>query len=53
VLASASDPEVVIAEYELHGKLTGTAEPFALCFLMVMTIRGKLPELLAALTAGA
>lgn len=72
VVHETTDPEVVIAEYELHGELTGTAEPFSLRFLMVMTIRdgqivhtrdyanpiagarvlGKLPDLLAALTAG-
>jgi uncharacterized protein len=35
-----TDPEVVIVEYELHGELTVTAEPFSLRFVMVMTVRG-------------
>jgi ketosteroid isomerase-like protein len=37
-----ADPEVVIVEYELHGRLTATAEPFTLSFLMVMTVRDGL-----------
>lgn len=39
VIHETTDPEVVIAEYELHGEFTGTAEPFSLRFLMVMTVR--------------
>ena len=34
-----ADPEVVIAEYELHGELTATGEPFSQRFVMVMTVR--------------
>ncbi|MFY9933546.1 MAG: nuclear transport factor 2 family protein [Streptosporangiaceae bacterium] len=34
-----ADPEVVITEYELHGELTATGEPFAQRFVMVMTVR--------------
>jgi uncharacterized protein len=34
-----ADPEVVIAEYELHGELTATGEPFSQRFAMVMTVR--------------
>jgi uncharacterized protein len=72
VIHETTEPGVVIAEYELHGELTKTAEPFSQRFLMVMTIRdglivhsrdytnpvtgarllGRLPELLAALSAG-
>jgi ketosteroid isomerase-like protein len=72
VIYETTEPGVVIAEYELHGELTTTAEAFSQRFLMVMTIRdgqivhsrdytnpvtgarllGKLPELLAALSAG-
>lgn len=37
-----ADPEVVIAEYDLHGRLAATDEPFTLSFLMVMTIRDGL-----------
>jgi uncharacterized protein len=33
------DPEVIIAEYALHGELTATGEPFSMRFAMVMTIR--------------
>jgi uncharacterized protein len=33
------DPEVIIAEYELHGRLVETAAPFALSFIMVITVR--------------
>jgi ketosteroid isomerase-like protein len=71
VIYETTDPEVVIAEYQIHGELTQTAEPFSQRFLMIMTVRdgqivhsrdytnpitgaqllGKLPELLAALTA--
>jgi uncharacterized protein len=39
VVHETADPEIVIAEYELHGEMTSTAEPFSLCFVMVMTIR--------------
>jgi ketosteroid isomerase-like protein len=72
VIHETAEPGVVIAEYGLDGELTGTAEPFSLRFVMVMTIRdgqivhtrdytdpisgaralGRLPQLLAALTAG-
>ena len=34
-----ADPEVVITEYELHGELTATGEPFSQRFVMVLTIR--------------
>jgi uncharacterized protein len=34
-----ADPAVVIAEYELHGELTATGEPFSQRFVMVMTVR--------------
>ena len=72
VIHETAEPGVVIAEYTLDGELAGTAEPFSLRFVMVMTIRdglivhtrdysdpiagaralGRLPQLLAALTAG-
>jgi uncharacterized protein len=72
VIHETADPEVVIVEYELHGEFTGTAEPFSLRFLMILTVRdgqivhsrdygnpiagarviGRLPELIAALSAG-
>lgn len=33
------DPEVIITEYELHGEMTATGEPFSVRFAMVLTIR--------------
>jgi ketosteroid isomerase-like protein len=39
VIHETTEPGVVIAEYDLHGELTETAEPFSQRFLMVMTIR--------------
>jgi ketosteroid isomerase-like protein len=34
-----ADPEVIIAEYELHGEMTGTGEPFSVRYAMVITVR--------------
>jgi uncharacterized protein len=34
-----SDPEVIVAEYELHGEMTATGEPFSARFAMVITVR--------------
>jgi uncharacterized protein len=34
-----ANPEVVIAEYELHGEMTATGELFSQRFVMVLTIR--------------
>jgi uncharacterized protein len=39
VIHDTADPEVVIVEYQLHGELTQTAEPFAQRFVMVITVR--------------
>lgn len=39
VIHETTDPEVIIAEYQLHGELVQTAEPFAQRFLMIMTVR--------------
>jgi ketosteroid isomerase-like protein len=39
VIHETADPEVVITEYQLHGEMTATAEPFSQRFVMVMTIR--------------
>ena len=39
VIHETADPEVVIAEYELHGVLLATTEPFSQRFVMVLTIR--------------
>ncbi len=34
-----ADPEVIVAEYELHGDLAATGESFSLRFAMVITVR--------------
>jgi ketosteroid isomerase-like protein len=39
VIHETADSDVVIAEYDLHGEHTKTAEPFSQRFLMVLTIR--------------
>ena len=39
VIHDTADPEVVIAEYQLHGELTQAGEPFSQRFVMVMTVR--------------
>lgn len=39
VIHDTADPEVVITEYQLHGELTQTGEPFTQQFAMVMTVR--------------
>ncbi len=37
------DPEVVVVEYEVHGKVVATGSPFVLQYICVMTIRdGKI-----------
>jgi hypothetical protein len=39
VIHDTADPEVVITEYQLHGELIETGQPFAQRFAMVMTVR--------------
>lgn len=39
VLHETADPQVVIAEYELHGEMTATGAPFSVRFAMVLTVR--------------
>jgi hypothetical protein len=39
VIHETADPEVIITEYELHGEMTGTGEPFSARFAMVITVR--------------
>ena len=34
-----ADPEVIVAEYELHGEMTGAGEPFSARYAMVLTVR--------------
>jgi ketosteroid isomerase-like protein len=42
VLWETSDPEVVIAEYGLHGTMTRSGRPFVFSYLMVIRVRGGL-----------
>jgi uncharacterized protein len=39
VIHETADPEVIITEYDLHGRLVEAGEPFVLSFLMVITVR--------------
>jgi uncharacterized protein len=39
VIHDTADPEVVIAEYQLHGELTQAGAAFSQPFVMVMTVR--------------
>jgi ketosteroid isomerase-like protein len=39
VLHETTDPEVIIVEYDLHGRMVSGDRPFTLSFVMVMTIR--------------
>lgn len=39
VIHETADPEVIITEYDLHGRFAETGRPFAQSYLMVMTIR--------------
>jgi uncharacterized protein len=39
IIHETADPEVVIAEYQLHGEIVRAAEPFSQRFVMVLTIR--------------
>ncbi|SEG97809.1 Ketosteroid isomerase-related protein [Nonomuraea solani] len=41
-IRETTDPEVVVAEYTLHGRVTATGEPFAMTYLMVLTVRDGL-----------
>jgi ketosteroid isomerase-like protein len=37
-----TDPDVVVAEFEVHGRLLADDRPFALPFLMIITVRDGL-----------
>jgi ketosteroid isomerase-like protein len=39
VIHETADPEVIITEYDLHGRFAETGRPFAQSYLTVMTIR--------------
>jgi ketosteroid isomerase-like protein len=42
VLHETDDPEVVVAEYTLHGTMTRSARPFAFSYVMVVRVRDGL-----------
>lgn len=42
VVHETADPDVIITEYDLHGRLVATGEPFTLSYVMVMTFRDGL-----------
>jgi ketosteroid isomerase-like protein len=39
VIHETTDPEVIIADYDLHGHLVATGETFTMSYLMILTIR--------------
>jgi ketosteroid isomerase-like protein len=39
MIHETADPEVIVAEYQLHGEMTGSGEAFSLRFAMVVTVR--------------
>src|SRR4051794_36700809 len=41
-LHETADPEVIIAEYRIHGRIAAGDEPFALTFVMVARVRDGL-----------
>jgi uncharacterized protein len=42
LIHQTTDPETIIVEYQLHGEMVGTGEPFHLNFAMFMTIQDGL-----------
>ncbi|MET7336571.1 nuclear transport factor 2 family protein [Nonomuraea sp. NPDC005650] len=41
-LLETADPDVVVAEYTLHGSVTATGRPFASTYVMIVTVRDGL-----------
>jgi uncharacterized protein len=39
MIHETADPEVIVAEYELHGEMAGPGEAFSVRFAMVVTVR--------------
>ncbi|MEU6716471.1 nuclear transport factor 2 family protein [Nonomuraea sp. NPDC046802] len=37
-----ADPDIVVAEYTLHGSITATGKPFSLTYVMIITVRDGL-----------
>lgn len=41
-LHETTDPEPIIAEYRIHGRLTSSGKPFSLTYITVTRVRGGL-----------
>ncbi|GAA3227521.1 nuclear transport factor 2 family protein [Nonomuraea helvata] len=41
-LLETADPDVVVAEYTLHGSITATGKPFSSTYVMIITVRDGL-----------
>jgi uncharacterized protein len=39
VVHETADPEVIIAEYDIHGQVTGTGQPFVFSYILVLRVR--------------
>ena len=39
LIHQTADPEVIIAEYQMHGRMVADGQPFAMTFVMVITVR--------------
>lgn len=39
VVHETADPEVIIAEYDIHGELTDTGRPFVFSYVLVLRVR--------------
>lgn len=42
VVHETTDPEVIIAEYDIHGRVTGTDRPFVFSYILVLRVRDGL-----------
>lgn len=40
VVHETADPEVIVAEFDLHGEVAGTGETYRLSFIQVLGVRG-------------
>jgi uncharacterized protein len=40
VVHETADPEVIVAEFDLHGEVAGTGETYRLSFVQVLRVRG-------------
>jgi ketosteroid isomerase-like protein len=41
-LHETTDPEVIVAEYRIHGHLSSSGKPFSLAFVMIVRVRDGL-----------